>query len=310
MRVYISFGLPIVLLTIAFWFIIRQYRIMFINWHKELSVKKIALYSGQIIVKTVVVLLLIILIHNRFHEDQLLEVLLFVGLLFTFAIVQSAYSFSGFVARIHYIYRYASTFFKRHSETANEMKDKYQGTIKSSYSYLIKLLILIAFIITFLPNITLFVLSNVVYVIVIIGLLLIAALLNNVIYFGLTTLIIFQYDPASISLVDANYLVMSVSFIVLAIGFIVETRMDNRMFFIKAVKTVKSFKFYLGYEMVYESNSIIIYQNVINHYYYFYYRITGLVIVYDSLMDLRETKFLTYKMIQKGTQYLRANEEL
>jgi hypothetical protein len=135
-------------------------------------------------------------------------------------------------------------------------------------------------------------------------------LLNNVIFFGIIGLIVFQYDPASINLSNANLYILTLTFLIILTGLVVETRMDNRMFFVKTVMSVKSFKWHLGYEKIHQSNEVIIYQNLVNHYYYFNYRITGLVIVYDSIIDLRLSPYITRKMIQKGTQYLRETHEI
>lgn len=310
MRYYLSFGLPIVLLTIAFWFLLRQYRIVFINWRHELTIQKILYYSVQVLIKALIMLGLIIMIHNTFHSDHLLELTLFIGVFFIFSIIQSAYSLGGFIARIKYIYYYAKDFFTKRSMDATVFRNKIKIVTSQPYSFVAKLIIIIAFVVIFIPNITLFVTANILYLFFIFFLLLIAALLNNVIYFGVTALIIFQYDPVSITFSDMNWYVVVLTFMILLIGFVVETRMDNRMFFVKQIMSVKSFNFKLGYEEIYRSNTIIIYQNYINHFYYFYYRVTGLVIVYESLVDLRISPMIAKKMIQKGTQYLKQTSEL
>jgi hypothetical protein len=310
MRYYLSFGLPIVLLVIAFWFLIRQYRQVFMNWHKELTVKKILFYSVVIIVKAFIVLFILILIHNNFHDDHLIELTLFLSIFFVFAIVQSSYSFGGFLGRIQYIYHYAKEFFQQRSTNANTFRDSIVKTFKQPYSFMIKVGTILAFILVFTPNITVFVAANILYLFFIALLLIISMLLNNIIYFGIISLIVFQYEPSSIMLNDFNWYILTLTFLILLIGFVLETRMDNRMFFVKTVMNVKSFKWHLGYEQIHQTEDVIIYQNLVNHYYYFNYRITGLVIVYDSLINLRLSPFLARKMIQKGTQYLRQSNEM
>jgi len=310
MRYYLSFGLPIVLITIAFWFLLRQYHIVFVNWRKELTVRKILYYSTQIVFKAVLMLFLIIMIHNNFHSDHLLELTMFVLIFLLFSILQSSYSFGGFIGRIRYIFYYARDFFKKRSIDATVFKNKIQGVVNQPYSYFVKLLVILLFLIVFIPNITIFVSANILYLFFIFFLLLLAALLNNIIYFGLTALIVFQYDPVSITFSEANWIIILLTLMILLTGFVLETRMDNRMFFVKSVMSVKKFNFKLGYEQIYRSNSIIIYQNYLNHYYFFYYRVTGLVIVYDSLVDLRVSPLIARKMVQKGTQYLKQSKEI
>lgn len=310
MRAYISIGLPIVLIAIAFWYLLRQYKRVFVDWHKELTMKKVGMYSIVIVIKALVALFFIVMIHNNFHSDHRIELILFVLLFFTFAVIQSSFSFGEFKARILYIYLYAKQFFEARSSDATKFRDRILTLFDKSYSYVIRLLIISAFIIVFIPNITVFIAANIFYVLFILMLVLIAAVLNNVIYFGLLALIVYQYDPASISFMDMNWYVMLLAFLILLIGFVVETRLDNRMFFIKTVMTVKSFKFHLGYEVIYHTNDLIIYQNMVNGFYYFNYRITGLVIVYDSLVNLKQSIFLQRKMIQKGKQYLRKSHEI
>lgn len=298
------------MLSIAFWFLLRQYRFIFANWHKELTLRKILYYSIQVIVKALLMLLLIIMIHNNFHTEHLLELTLFILLFFLFSIIQSSYSISGFLARLRYIVYYAKDFFKKRSIDATVFRNKIQGVVNQPYSTFAKVIIIVLFILAFIPNITIFVTANVLYLLFIFFLLLLAAVLNNIIYFGLTALIIFQYDPVSVTFGDINGYVVALTMLILIIGFIVETRMDNRMFFVKSVMSVKSFNFKLGYEEIYRSKNIVIYQNYINHFYFFYYRVTGLVIVYTSIVDLRISPTLAKKMIQKGTQYLKESKEI
>ena len=310
MRAYISIGLPVVLIAIALLYLLRQYKRVFVDWHKELTVKKVAYYSVVIVIKAVVALFLVIMIHNNFHNDHRFELLLFVLLFFGFAVIQTSFSFGEFKARVRYIYLYGSRFFQQRSADATEFRDRAKQLLNRSYSYGIRLLIITAFILVFLPNITVFVAANLFYMFFLVFLLLVAAILNNVIYFGLLALIVYQYDPVSISISDMNWYVLLLSILILLIGFVVETRLDNRMFFVKTVMSVKSFKFHLGYEIVHESNELIIYQNMVNGLYYFYYRITGLVIMYESLVNIKQSVILQRKMIQKGKQYLRETKEI
>lgn len=306
----ISIVLPILLFILAIWFIRINYNSYMINWGKELTFKKILYYGLPVVIKTTGLYVLIIMIHNDFHSDHLLELILFILIYVIVAIFQSAYSIGGFLSRLKYIKSMAINLIKKKTQETEEYVNKIIDDSFMKYSYIIKVIILFAFIVIFIPNITVYVLSNIFYLIVIISLLLFSLALNNIIYFGIISLIIFQFDPIGVSFAETNYIVLASSYLVMMSGMIIETRMDNRMFKIVASRMVKDLNFDLGYSVVYYRKDVTVYQNKTNNYYYMYYRLNGIVTVFESKFDAKLSIFIIKKMIFKGTQYLKQFGEL
>ena len=297
--------LAVLLLILGFWFIKNNYRSYMTNWRKEITVRKLFSYGIIAVVKSLVLFVLIIVIHNYFHSDHRIELIMFILIYILLAIFQSAYSFGGFLSRIKYIFNYSINIFKKRSKDAETFRHEVFNDSFSKFSSLIRVLVFISFIIFFMPNITLFVFSNFLYVLLVVSLLLLSLVLNNIIYFGLISLIVFQIDPVGISFGSVNLGVLFLSYFIILIGIVIETRMDNRMFRLVASRMVKSLNFDKGYEIVYYRKNIVVYQNVINKNYYVYYRMNGIVTVFESMFDAKLTDFLVRKMIFKGTQYLR-----
>jgi hypothetical protein len=231
--------------------------------------------------------------------------LLFILLYLIFATIQSAYSFGGFVSRMKYIGSYSLHMFHKKSKEADDYIDKVLDSSFLKYSLSIKLVIVISFIFFVTPNITLFIASNIFYFLVILSMLFLSLGLNNIIYFGLISIIIFQFDPVNISFYDVNYIVLFSSYLVILIGTIIETRMDNRMFKIVASRMIKSLNFKKGYKIIYNKKDVIVYQSIYNNYYYIYFRINGIVTIFESMFDAKLSNFIVRKMIFKGTQYLK-----
>ncbi len=307
--ILISIVLPILLLILAAWFISINYRAYIVNWGKELTTKKVLSYGFIVFIKTSIMYTIIIIIHLNFHKDHNLELVLFTGLYFIAAILQSAYSFGGFISRVKFIGNYSLSKFRKKSKEAEDFKNKIKDSAFEHYSTLIKAVVIIAFIVLFIPNISIFVISNIFYFLLIISFILLSLLLNNLIFFGLVSLMIFQYDPIGISLSEINFVVLFLSFIVLFIGVVIETRLDNRMFSIIASRMIKSINFNKGYTPIYQTKGIIVYQNKVNSYYYTYYRYNGIVVVFESFFDAKLSNYIVRKMINKGSQYLKYNGE-
>ncbi|MBU1020454.1 MAG: hypothetical protein KJ847_04505 [Firmicutes bacterium] len=309
MTYFISIFFPITLLVLAAWFMRINYNSYFKNWRKELSPIKLLYYGSQIFVKSSIIFGLIILIHNRFHQDSQIEVLLFVLLFILFSITQSAYSIGGFNSRIKYIFGYTLKMFHKKSNEVEVIADKIIKNNFSKYSFFVKTVVATAFLIIFLPNIGLFVISNIVYFLVIISLILLTFVLNNIIYFGLISLMIFQYQHDSMTLDNLNILVMTLSYLVLVIGLTIETRFDNRMCHIVGSRVIKQIDFKNGFIPVLYKNQYYVYQHVINKNYYIYYRLHGIVLLFESYYDAKLSKAVVRKMIFKGKQYLKLNGE-
>jgi hypothetical protein len=309
MTYILSIVLPIFFILFAIWFMKYNYQKVFYNWQKELTIKKVLFYSLPITIKSIVLFILIILIHNHFHEQFWLEMLLFVFAYFIFAIVQSAYSIGGFLSRMKFLFQHTVNLLNKKNPKIDQLTENITEVLKDSIPLIVKITIVFLFLLIFTPNISLFVFGHAIYMVLIASLLLVSLLMNNLIYFGLVSLMIFQFDPITLSFVNVNYIVATLSYIVLLFGIITETRLDNRMFTLKATRMVKDFNFNLGYVTVYDKRHITVYKNKITSYYYIYYRMNGLVIVYESMFDATLSTVVIKKMITKGTQYLKVNGE-
>ena len=152
--IFVSVVLPILLLILATWFILNNYKAYLTNWGNELTFKKVIHYGLPVTLKSVVLMLLIILIHNRFHSDHPIELILFILVYFVVAIVQSAYSTGGFVSRIKFISNYALSMFRRKSQEAEDFKNRFADSAFGGYTFLVKIVIIIAFFAVFIPNIS------------------------------------------------------------------------------------------------------------------------------------------------------------
>jgi hypothetical protein len=130
---------------------------------------------------------------------------------------------------------------------------------------------------------------------------------NNIIYFGLTSLLVFQLNESVIEWNNIPFLPLTLSFFVIVLGVVLETRLERRMFILIKVLPVKRLNFNLGYNIVWDKRSIIIYQNQINHYYYTYFRKIGVVVVYHSIYDAKISFMVLNRMIQYGKRYLTEN---
>lgn len=309
MTYFVSIVIPVLLLILAVWFMRLQYRAYFINWREEITFRKSVSYGIPILIKSIVIFVLIILIHNRFHNDQKLELVLYIALFIIFSVIQSAYSTGGFKSRVKVITHFSHKYFNKYSKEADDFIDKIRNASFERYSYLIRILLLIAFITTFLPNIGLFVASNIAVFLFIMSLILLSVMLNNLIYFGFISLMIFQFDPVTLNIIHSNHIVLALSYLVILVGLIIETRLDNRMFSMVGNRAIKNVDFKKGYVKVYTGKSTLVYQNILNRYYYVYFRKHGIVIMFESLYDAKLTKAIVKKMIFKGTQYLQVNEE-
>jgi hypothetical protein len=252
---------------------------------------------------------LIILVHNSFHDDQYLEVLIFISLLFTFSVIQSPFSLGGFLTRSKNLFYQVRTFYRDKSERADRFINKIIDIFVGKGQIMIKILIFIGFIFVFIPNITLFITSNILYFLLTIFLVSLSLLLNNVVYFGFVALLIFQFDPVSISFENVNYLVLFSSFIVLLLGLSIENRLEKKMFYLVTVMEVKRFNFKLGYHMLLDTKNTVVYQNVINQYYYVYFRKIGLVVVYYCDFDLSLSAYLERQMVREAKRYLLKQQE-
>ncbi len=302
----IFLSVAFVLLLIAYYYSSKMYYRQLLNWNNEITWKKVLMYITPISIKSIIALTLLIFIHNSFHDDHLLELTLFIFVFFLFSIFQSSFSIAGFFNRNKYVYGSFLSFFKGSSIKLNTLFGKLSNSIDGA-KLIIRLLIIVGFILVFIPNFSLYVTTNIIFLMLIILMVGLSLLQNNIIYFGLTSLLVFQLNESVIEWNNIPFLPLTLSFFVIVLGVVLETRLERRMFILIKVLPVKRLNFNLGYNIVWDKRSIIIYQNQINHYYYTYFRKIGVVVVYHSIYDAKISFMVLNRMIQYGKRYLTEN---
>ncbi len=296
--------IPIVLLVIGFVMSYHIHKISLSTWAKDFKLRNIATYALPTFAKSLLLMGMMIFIHNSLHDHHYIELTFFILIFAVFSIIQSPYSTMGFISRNRNLIQYAAAFFKEKSERADKFVNRISEIFVTNAVFIMKFLVLLSFLIIFLPNISFFITSNIIFFVALVGLLLFSLLLNNLIYFGLVSIMVFQIDPVSITFTNINYITFILSYITILIGLSFENRLQNKMFFFVTMMEVKRFNFKLGYETLHDKNRVTIYQNMINHYYYVYYRNIGLVTVYDCDFDLNKSKQLKKLLVKEGKSYL------
>lgn len=306
MENFIFITLAVIFLVISYFYASNMYYKQLHNWNNEITIKKVFVYFTPIVIKSLIALFLIILIHNSFHDEHLFELTLFIFVFFLFSIFQSSFSIVGFFNRNKYAYGTFLDYFRVSSEKVNGMFKNLSETI-NGVTLLIRVLIIAGFIAIFIPNISFVVTTNIIFLMLIVLMIGLSLLQNNIIYFGLTSLFVFQINKMVITFDNIPYLVLLISFLILVVGVTLETRLERRMFVLIKVLPVKRLNFHLGYDIVWDKNSIIIYQNQVNRYYYTYFRKIGVVVVYHSIYDAKISYIVLNKMIKYGKKYLSNN---
>ncbi len=309
MRYFISIILPLILLFVGLWYTFLIHKKYMLRWRKEASLKEFLLYAFPTFIKSIAIMSLIILIHNTYHNHDYTELVMFVLVFFVFSILQSPWSLGGFLTKSKNLYFHAKTFYRDKSTRADRFVNKIIDIFVGKGQIFIKLLIFIGFIVIFIPNITLFITTNILYFLLLVLLIGLSLIINNIIYFGFVSIMIFQYAPVSIDFTNVNYLVFTLSYLVIILGLTLENRLEKKMFYVVTVMEVRKFNFKLGYNTLLDKRNIILYQNVINRYYYVYYRNIGLVVVYYCDFDISLSNGVMRQVIKEGKRYLLKNNE-
>lgn len=310
MRYIISIALPIILIALAFTSMYHYQKNMFKNFIQE-TAKSYALSTVIIaLAKTLVALVLLVFVHNSFHDNHYLELILYLVVFLLFSVIQSAHSWGGFLTRNKLFYYQTRSLVinesRRFSQLFNWFNEHYQEHSKTA----IKVGVVIVFILVFLPNFSVLITTNILFIVLITALIIVSLVFNQLIYFGLIVLLLFQLQPETLTFESFDLLLMSLAFIVLFVGLSIDHRLQQKMFFLITMMPVKRFNFKLGYQKVSHTNQVTIYQNIINHYYYLYYHKMGLVVVYHSDVDVKMSKIVQLKMMRYGKKYILRTSEL
>jgi hypothetical protein len=298
------------MLSLAIYTTFKYHKSQIKTWPTDAHLQPAILYGLLAFVKTIIAMFLIIFIHNSFNDSELLELLLFLVVFAAFSLLQSIYSLGGFLSRNKLLYYQTRQFFASGSKKISKMMEHFNDAYIEQSTIVMQILVTALFIIIFIPNISILITTNLIFVIALVLLLGLSLALNHIIYFGFISLMIFQFQPVGITFSNINPILFTLSFIVLFMGMSIDRRLQHKMFFLITVMQVKKFNFKLGYELVHQDKRVTIYQNMINHYYYVYYQTIGLVVVYHSEIDVKVSSLVTKKMIQYGKRYLLSHHEI
>jgi hypothetical protein len=304
LRYFISIVLPIILITVGLFYAFNIQRKYYRYWVKEVSLKRFLIYAIPTFFKSVIIYGLIIFIHNSGHSDQYVEMILFIFVFFIFSIIQSSYSISAFLSRGESLIYQMTQYYKDKGNRVDKFINKLLDLLQGPGSIIVKILIVIGFIIIFIPNISLFVTTNILYFLLFILLIGLSVIMNNILYFGLISLMVFQIQPVTLSFGDINYIVMFLSYVIILVGLSLENRLERKMFFVVNILEVKKLNFNLGYTQIRNNKQYILYQNQVNHYYYIYFRQIGLVVVYYCDFKVELSNHVINHMIKQGKKSL------
>ncbi len=296
------------LTILAFWFISKNYRRFYKNYKIDWSDKLFFLKVLLILFKTCISLFVIILIHNLYHNEKYLLMMVFVVAFIAASILQSEYARVGFQARIKYINIYIQRTFLKSKKEVQRLFKGFENDEFDRYLLIVKILLLLVLFFIFLSQISILIITNLFLLIVIYSLILLTFILNNLIYFGFTSFIVLQYSSELIKFNNFNFYIISIAFIITFIGMIFDSIFNQRICIITGSYYIKSIHFDEKFNLVYRTGKIQIFQNRINRMYYLHYRTVGYVLAFESYYDAKIYKSIQKKMIHLGKIYLIKNK--
>jgi len=309
MNILVGVVIPILMIVLGIYISYKIHRTHLLIWKEEFKIEELLVILIPTLLKSFLIMFLIIIIHNSVHSDHFVELLLFVLVFFVFSIIQSSFSLGSFMFRFKNLKKTTIEFFKDKTKRADKFIHRLYDSVDGMEAVFFKVIIIFAFILIFLPNITIFITTNIIYITLILVFLIASLLLNNIIYFGIVSLMIFQFNPVSLSFDNANYIVLFSSYLVILLGLSLDNRLDSKMFSLIRVMEVKKFNFELGYDLLKQTNRIQVYQNKLNKYYFVYFRLLGLVVVYHTDIDIKLSNNMIKKLIDNSKRFLIKNNE-
>lgn len=308
MRYFVSIVLPIILTIAGLYYSFHIQRKYYKEWIKEFNFRQFMIYVTPTFIKSIIIYGLIIFIHNSGHKDQYVEMVLFILIFFVYSVIQSSYSISAFLSRGESLLYQMTHFYQDKGERVDKFFNKMLDVMQGAGSVFVKVLIVIGFFIIFIPNISLFITTNILYFLLFILLIGLSLIMNNILYFGLISLMIFQIEPVSLSFDNINIFVMLSSYVIILVGLSLENRLERKMFFVVNVVEVRKLNFNLGYSQIRNNKQYILFQNQVNHYYYIYFRQIGLVVVYHCDFKVELSNHVINYMIKQGRRTLASNQ--
>lgn len=307
MQITFNILLPIMMLLLALYYLARIMHIQLLTTNTYQMTSKNVFYSSIAFLKTIFALVLLISIHNSFQTREIIELVLFLSVFLAYSILQSSYSFGGFLSRMAQLYQSTLIFFRKNIKDLFRIIKTFHKSIYKHTSIYAKIIVVSIFLFSFIPNASIFLFSNVLYASLLIVFFTIPFFLNPSIYFGMISLLIMGNEGQNISIHSFNPLLMMLSFSILFLGMTLDRKMQNQMFLLITILPVKKLHFRLGYEQLYFKSRITIYRNYINHYYYVYDRTNGVVVVYHTDINARLSMRVLKKMIKQTKQEVKTH---
>lgn len=297
------------LLIIAMWFIRKNYKHFYKGYKIDWNDKMFLLKLLWLLIKTSISFLGIIIMHNLYHDEQYVYMIFFGVVYISISILQSEYARVGFQSRIKFIFNYVERVFLKRKRQAQNLLKGLDNDEFDRYLMVVKVLLLIILFIIFLSQIGYFLLTNLVYVIIVSSFIILTFLLNNLIYFGFTSLVLLQSIPGVISFGSLNYYILSIAFVIIFIGMLFDAIFNQRICVITGNYYIKHVNFDESFNMVCRLNKIVVYQQQVNRMYYIHYRSVGYVLSFESYYDAKEYKSILRKMINSGKKFLVKNKQ-
>ncbi|XFA98112.1 hypothetical protein ACAG96_04320 [Candidatus Izemoplasma sp. B36] len=296
------------LVVLAIWFIRKNYRHFYKGYKIDWSDNKFVFKLLFILLKTIISLTLVIILHNLYHNEHFILMIIFSAIYIALSIFQSEYARVGFQSRVKYIINYIERIFLKRKKQAITIFKSLDNDEFDKYLIVVKILLLIILTFIFLSQISYFILTNLFYVMIISSFFLLTFILNSLIYFGFTSLVLLQYIPNAINFSSINYYIVSVAFIIIFIGLLFDSIFNERICIITGNYMIKHVKFDDNFNFVHRTSKVVIYQHNINRMYYLHFRTVGYVISFESYYDAKEYKSIIRKMIISGKKFLIKNK--
>ena len=120
-------------------------------WRTEITYRKVLEYITIIFLKSLIVFVLIIFVHNSFHTSHMVELTLFILIFFVFSILQSSYSLRGFLNRNRLTYSSFIDYFHLSSKRINKFINSIDDRLFFQAEAFVKVGVIVVFILLFIP---------------------------------------------------------------------------------------------------------------------------------------------------------------
>jgi hypothetical protein len=296
------------LIMTAVFFIRNNYQRLIRNFKTIFIYDDVYAKIFWVVIKSILVLSMIFGVRSLIQFDYIVWAAILFGWFVVFSFLQSSYSRAGLVTRIHIMKQYFQNLVKESKTILDtNVYQKNQRDMKK-YLLLVKLVLFFFIGVVNVANLSWLLFTNVLQLVALLSIVLLTFILNNVFYFGVVAYIILLSHPGITGIGDINWIIVSYAFFTILIGMIFEMIFEEKMLIITQVRLVKDYKSTLEYEQVYDSRTVVVFQNPASKEYYVYYRTVGFVVVFESYYNAKQFRTIMKKMIHDGKRFLLYNK--